>query len=265
MQLSAARSRGLAAAGRPRHLAPVLASRPRVIVPFQRKFSDEAQARCPSVVASAFGQPSKDNVDTKELEELRASAPAQKNLSFIAFWLQFALSVVSGLILLFSIAFAPRPPGMTPAGDVSKWLTLVGVVLAFVSTFFAHGFLNLAKKVQEGGQVGREWLVNSLLTNNTINLWGIGVTIIGLQASVGTLVAKTLVTSVSTPYAVPQANNALVSLDVFALQASTNTLLCHLLGLIFTNMLLGVVNKRKPVGSSAPPQPPPPPVKPIVG
>lgn len=49
-----------------------------------------------------------------ELEMLRASAPAQKNLGFIAFWVQFALSIVSAGILIFSVAFVPKvgPCGM---------------------------------------------------------------------------------------------------------------------------------------------------------
>ena len=42
-------------------------------------------------------------------------AVTTKNLSFIAFWLQFALSVVSAGILLFSVAFVPR------VGDKCGW------------------------------------------------------------------------------------------------------------------------------------------------
>jgi integral membrane sensor domain MASE1 len=30
---------------------------------------------------------------------------------------------------------------------VSRWFTLVGIVASFISTFFAHGFLTLAKQV----------------------------------------------------------------------------------------------------------------------
>jgi hypothetical protein len=32
--------------------------------------------------------------------------------------------------------------------DVSRWFTLVGIVASFISTFFAHGFLTLAKQVR---------------------------------------------------------------------------------------------------------------------
>ena len=43
-----------------------------------------------------------------EQTTLRASSGYQKAISFIAFWLQLALSIVSCLILVFSTAFAPR-------------------------------------------------------------------------------------------------------------------------------------------------------------
>lgn len=222
--------------------------------------------------------------------------------------------------------------------DASKYLTLVGVIAAFISSLMAHGFLTMSRKIQTGALymhswhtaslpvhalctyitltfairqlitntsasdrpllddmqvsctlqftlrhtpcvltgkvVAKNYLVNSLLTNNAISLAGIGITVIGLQASVGeadltlnltqifllrwheqasvscwlhaltiqvlhpmptikcastcfvsymligTLVAKTLMTSVSNQFAVQNAGNQLVSLDVFALQAS---------------------------------------------
>jgi hypothetical protein len=31
-------------------------------------------------------------------------------------------------------------------GDVSRYFTLFGIVCSFISTFFAHGFLTLAKQ-----------------------------------------------------------------------------------------------------------------------
>ena len=34
--------------------------------------------------------------------------------------------------------------------DITKGFTLVGVLLAFISTFFAHGFLRLARRLSAG-------------------------------------------------------------------------------------------------------------------
>jgi len=184
-----------------------------------------------------------------EQELLQQSAGTTRTLSFLAFWVQFALSVVSAGVLLFSAAFVPS--GARSAVDISKWLTLVGVAAAFLSSFMAHGFLTLSQKLQAGGIVSRSYVLTSLLTNNTICLGGIALTVIGLQASVGTLVAKSLMTAVSGPVSYASSSNALVSLDVFALQASTNTLLCHVIGLLFTNLMLRIVNKEPKLAKAA--------------
>jgi hypothetical protein len=34
--------------------------------------------------------------------------------------------------------------------DVSKYLTLVGVIAAFISSLMAHGFLTMSRKIQTG-------------------------------------------------------------------------------------------------------------------
>jgi hypothetical protein len=39
---------------------------------------------------------------------------------------------------------------MGVAVDISKYLTLVGVIAAFVSSLFAHGFLTLSRKLLSG-------------------------------------------------------------------------------------------------------------------
>jgi hypothetical protein len=103
------------------------------------------------------------------------------------------------------------------AGDFSKYAGFAGVVLGLFSTFFAHGFNRLAKKLQRDEKVSRGWIVKSLLTNNTLNLLGIGSAIIGLQASVGQLVGKSLMTSNGFQYP-PVPGSTVASLDIFALQ-----------------------------------------------
>ena len=59
----------------------------------------------------------------------------------------------------------------------------------------------------------------------------------------GGLVAKTLSSSTSNPYAAGAANRAApTSLDVFSVQASTNTIFAHFLSLFFANWLLRKLN-----------------------
>jgi hypothetical protein len=92
--------------------------------------------------------------------EVLESAGALRSLSFISFWAQLALSLTSALVFAFSMAFSGNP---SSSGDPTKYLTLVGVVFSFLSTFFAHGFNTLAKKVDKGEVVKRAWVVTSLL------------------------------------------------------------------------------------------------------
>jgi hypothetical protein len=48
--------------------------------------------------------------------------------------------------------------------DVSRWFTFAGIVFGFLSTFFAHGFLTLARQaISEGKEVKRSFLVSNLV------------------------------------------------------------------------------------------------------
>lgn len=208
----------------------------------------------------------------------------------------------------------------TQPGDISRIFTVIGIVCAFFSTFFAHGFLSLARQaINQGKAVKRSFLVQNLVRNTNINLLGIGITLVGLQASgerleeeddgdeeeeddkrkggrckderrwrsgtaaacqgtpprrhtttntttntantstqtnntndksttVGTLVSKTMLAAANAPYAAPTPGGTLVSLDVFSLQASTNVLLAHFVSIVFSNLMLGTLNR---MGSGA--------------
>jgi len=180
-------------------------------------------------------------------DSLGSNAGFVRSLAFVSFWLQLPLSIVSGCILIFSVYFTNQP-----TTDVTRWFTLVGVVCAFISTFFADAFLRLARKsLDQGKHVSKTFLLQNLVRNININLLGIGITIIGLQASVGTLVTKTMLGAANAPYATPQPGSTLVSLDVFSLQASTNTLLAHFLSIVFANLITGAVNKAAAASQSA--------------
>ncbi|PNW76638.1 hypothetical protein CHLRE_11g467759v5 [Chlamydomonas reinhardtii] len=186
--------------------------------------------------------------NSPEQVALRSSAGWQKSLSFVAFWLQLALTIVSAGVLVFSLMVSNVAATNVPAWP--RYFTAAGIVAAFLSTFFAHGFLRLARNLSAGEAVNPGWLGANLLRCNALNVAGIALTVVGLQASVGTLVAKSLMTSVQGAFAA-NAANALVSIDVFSLQAATNTVLSHVVSLIFTNMMLGVVGGARNAAGGA--------------
>ncbi len=97
--------------------------------------------------------------DAAAAGDVIVKSTALRNLSFVSFWAQLALTLASGGVFAFSMMFG----NANSTTDITKWLTLVGIVCSLLSTFFAHGFNTLAKKVQSGQVVQRAWVVNSLL------------------------------------------------------------------------------------------------------
>eukprot|EP00891_Asterochloris_glomerata_P004421 jgi/Astpho2/4421/Aster-x1241 len=164
-------------------------------------------------------------------------------LGWISFWTQLSLSVVSAIILSFAVSATMQ--GNAP-GNVSIYFTLFGVITSFLSTFFAWGYVKVARRVFAGEAVTKENVASSLLRNSRVNLWGMGATLLGLQSMTGVLVAKILTTSSTNPYSAAGSGAARAgpaALDLFTVQASANTLLAHFAGLVFTNWLLRLVNE----------------------
>jgi hypothetical protein len=81
-----------------------------------------------------------------------------------------------------------------------------------------------------------------------INVLGLGSTLLGVQALVGLLVAKTLSNASANPFlaTASQGNyNPVLALDVFLVQAATNTLLGHFISLCCSLWLLNIVGEGK--------------------
>lgn len=206
----------------------------------------------PHLPGRAFTRRTKQVLAASESLEgnIEKEAHSLRRLGWISFWAQLALSIVSATILSFAVSSSMQSPGGI---NVSVWFTLFGVASSFISTFFAFSYVKLARQSFSKGDVSRETVSARLLRNNSLNLWGLGATLLGLQAVIGGLVAKTLTTSSTNPYAQggAGARAAPVALDVFSVQASANTLLAHFASIVFTNLLLRTLNKATPSPKAA--------------
>lgn len=173
-----------------------------------------------------------------------------RRLGVIGFWIQLACSLVSAVILTFSIVITGKP-----TAPITTYLTSGGIVAGFLSVFWAFGYLRLSDRLKSAVSnptkaPPRAVVVSNLKNGLIINLLGMAVTLIGLQATVGTLVAKALTSS--TPIygagGLPSGYNPVLALDVFLVQASANAALSHFVGLILSLELL-----RSVTGSQPPP------------
>ncbi|KAI5080942.1 hypothetical protein GOP47_0004125 [Adiantum capillus-veneris] len=175
----------------------------------------------------------------------------------LGFWGQLVCAVVSAVILAFSVAISGNP-----TSQATFYATAGGIVAAFLSVFWSFGYVRLSDRLRStindlSKAPPRADVVRNLQQGILLNLLGMGLTLLGMQATVGTLVAKSL-TSTAVPYFQGTRANysPVLALDVFLVQASVNTVLSHFLGLIFSIELLRSVTLSQPPPESVIPKVP---------
>ncbi|KAA6425443.1 MAG: translocon at inner membrane of chloroplasts 21 [Trebouxia sp. A1-2] len=147
--------------------------------------------------------------------------------------------------------------------SISLWLTLFGVVAGFLSTFWSFGYTRLSRRLyrylstgpdDNSKRVKKADVLNTLMRGSWINVLGLGSTLLGLQATVGLLVAKTLTNATANPFLAGGAGsyNPVLALDVFLVQASTNTLLSHFASLVLSLWLIRIVGRNPTPTSGSP-------------
>ncbi|KAJ9531724.1 hypothetical protein QJQ45_021872 [Haematococcus lacustris] len=189
---------------------------------------------------------------------IRATS-AVKRYGWLSFWVQMTLSVVSGVILLFSVAFTSQT-----GPRASLYLTLIGILAGFFSTFWNFNYTRMALRMQRyvdavpGDSVPKvkkqtlcalamPQVIDTVTKGVLINVLGLGSTLLGIQALVGVLVAKTLSNASANPFIASAAGvyNPVLALDVFLVQAATNMLLGHFLSMVCSLWLLSVVGEGR--------------------
>ncbi|KAH9300715.1 hypothetical protein KI387_012298, partial [Taxus chinensis] len=96
-------------------------------------------------------------------------------------------------------------------------------------------------------------VVKNLKNGILINIIGMGATVLGIQATIGVLVAKALTSSVNPYYqGMSPGYSPVLALDVFLVQACANTILSHFLGLVFSLELLRSVTLPQPTETAIP-------------
>ncbi|GJN38903.1 hypothetical protein PR202_gb27984 [Eleusine coracana subsp. coracana] len=165
-------------------------------------------------------------------KKLEKTAQYFKNLGSVGFWSQLVCTIVSAGILSFSAVATGKA-----TASFTLCATAVGIVAAFISVFRSFGYIRLSERLRRTAKEPskappRAGVVKYLRTNIFLNVLGMGAAVLGMQATVGALVAKALTTS-SVPYyqGIPPGQSPVLALDIFLVQASANTILSHFLGL----------------------------------
>jgi Protein of unknown function (DUF3611) len=185
-----------------------------------------------------------------ESSGLRAIAQAFRLTGWISFWIQLVLGVVSGGILLFAI-FSQRSGNTSnnPGTGFGAFFAVAGLAALGVSIYLAFRYTRIGNRLDSLNPNNRPRKVETvqvLQFTVVVHLVGILLTLIGAQATVGVLLTKSLTlpqfggTGV---YAQIDPSRIIQSLDIFVVQANTNTVTAHFAGLVASIWLLNRISK----------------------
>ena len=199
------------------------------------------QQRCAKVQAGGGGMypkvyeggavPPNDQELTTAQKEMLQLGTALRNIGWLSFWSQLILTSVSAVILLFSV-------GVTSQGSLSinaiDIFTFVGVAAGLMTTGLSWTWIRAGRRLAFLQEIKLQQCMATVLACTNLNLIGMGAAILGLQATVGALVAKTL--SASASYYGPKAAPPPVAFDVFSVQVRTSS--SNLRSCIFEGLVL---------------------------
>ena len=168
-----------------------------------------------------------------------------KRGSFIGFWLQIVLGVVSAVTLLFATPVLVETKEQTEGTGFGIFCAVISLILLVIAIIFAYRYGKIAKKIETPDPTLRPKKTDTIKlikTGLTINIVGMLLATVGAQALVGIVLAKSL--------ARPQIAIGLTgptdfvnSIDLLIIQANTNTITAHFTGIITSLWLLNRISR----------------------
>ncbi len=160
----------------------------------------------------------------------------------IGFWVQLVLGVISGVILLLASSGAEE---RTSQGTgFGLFCAACGLVALAVGIYFSFRYTGIAKLLQNSDPAQRPKKADTLQVIRfglIVNLVGMLLTIVGAQAIVGIVLAKSLARPQLALGSDPK--QFVNSLDLLIVQANTNTILAHFSGIVSSLWLLNRISR----------------------
>ncbi|CAM9674865.1 unnamed protein product [Ectocarpus sp. 12 AP-2014] len=200
-------------------------------------------------------------LDRSVVKQLKRSTTVFRQVSWLSWWAQTILSTVAFIILLFSNAVTNRSTRGNILGN-GVALAVASLACSAASICWTWGYNLKAKGWRNLGTLAevddaQVRMRNSLRMGLYINVAGMLLALVGAEQIVGTLVAKVLYAQgfqpsvmVGTAGAAEVAQAQFRALDVFIVQANTNTLLSHFCSLAASLWLLARTPKLAKLAKS---------------
>lgn len=188
------------------------------------------------------------NPDTSSsTSTLRAIAQTFRLTGWISFWIQLVLGVVSAIIVLLFAIFSQRAgsPNNNPGTGFGVFLAVCGILILGGGIYLAYRYTRIGNQLQSPNPSNRPRKSETLQVLRLglwINLVGMLITLLGSQAIVGTLVARSI-----SPQAVTtqlfDPTRIISGLDMLVVQANINTVSAHFAGLAVSIWLLNRITR----------------------
>jgi hypothetical protein len=173
-----------------------------------------------------------------------------RTIGWISFWLQTVLGVISGVVLFVTTvgsSFGRQTvQGNNQGTGFGIFFAICGLVTLGVGAYFAFRYTRISRELQESNAAGRPSKADTLQIIRLgliVNLVGMLLTIVGAQAIVGNIVVKSLSQPQGVFGGVVDLNRFVQPLDLFVVQANTNTIAAHFVGIAASLWLFNRVNR----------------------
>jgi hypothetical protein len=195
-------------------------------------------------------------ISMSDSSTLRAIAQIFRLTGWVSFWIQLVLGVVSGVILLFAV-FSQRGANTTsnPGTGFGAIFAVAGLIALAVGIYIAFRYTRLGNRLESSNPNNRPRKVETVQVVRfaiIVHLVGMLLTLLGAQTIVGTLVTKSL----TLPqlgvgvYTQIDPSRSIQPLDMFVVQANTNTVTAHFAGLVASIWILHRISKPQSERSS---------------
>lgn len=162
----------------------------------------------------------------------------------VGFWLQLFLGVISAVSLLFASSSVVSNQNRTSGIEVGIFCAVGGIVALGISIFFSVRYNRIAKlmQVDDGKNRPRKAdILQMIRVGLIVNLVGMLVSIMGAEALVGIVLAKSLTVPQGAVLSDP--TKQVNSIDLLSIQANTNTIAAHFFGICSSLWLLNRITK----------------------
>lgn len=169
-----------------------------------------------------------------------------RTIGRISLWLQGGLGVISILILVFATFSTSigrqNPQGSSQGTGFGIFFAICGLVALGVGGYFAFRYTRIARQLLETGRPSKAETLQTIRLGLIVNMVGMLVTILGAFATIGSLLAKSVSQFGGTLTAIDP-SRFVQPADLFVVQANTNTIAAHFVGIAASLWLFNRLSK----------------------